>query len=57
MNDLMTLITALEAERQPFVVTTEYITPQRHADREKDDTEGGLKLDVIEKAGNDIIGN
>lgn len=47
-NDLMKRISSLAAERQPFVVTTEYIGPQRRADREQDDSEDGLKLDLVE---------
>jgi len=47
-SDLMKRVKALAAERQPFVVTTEYIGPQRRADREQDDTEEGLKLDLVE---------
>lgn len=35
-------------ERQRFVVTADYIGPQRRKDREKDDTEEGLKLEAIE---------
>ena len=47
-SDLMKRVKALAAERQPFVGTTEYIGPQRRADREQDDTEEGLKLDLVE---------
>lgn len=44
----MKRVKALAAERQPFVVTIECIGPQRRADREQDDTEEGLKLDLVE---------
>lgn len=47
-NDLIKRISSLVAERQPFVVTTDYIGPQRRADREQDDSEDGLKLDLVE---------
>lgn len=45
---LMTRIKTLAEERQRFVVTTDYIGPQRRANREQDDNEDGLKLDLIE---------
>jgi DNA-binding NarL/FixJ family response regulator len=35
-------------QRQRFVVTADYIGPQRRKDRKKDDSEEGLKLEAIE---------
>lgn len=45
---LIDRIRKLARERQRFVVTTDYIGPQRRKSRTKDDTEAGLKLDLIE---------
>ena len=47
-GQLMQRIEQLANERQKFVVTADYIGPQRRKDREKDDSEDGLKLDLVE---------
>ena len=47
-TDIMNRIKSLAAERQPFVVTKDYIGPQRRTARDRDDEEDGEEPELIE---------